>query len=97
MAVIHQRLQITTIYHSIRGLPWNKATGHASAQPVRRSSNAPSKILLINNAVAVSKYTEYMDSAFKSAIYVKFLSHVMSCAIILHHFVFFFMIIQDFL
>lgn len=50
MAVIHQRLEITAIYHSIRGLPQNKATGHASPEPQIRTAVA--EMLLINNSAA---------------------------------------------
>lgn len=48
MAVIHQRLEITAIYQSIRGLPRNKATGHASPEP--QILTAVAEMLLINNS-----------------------------------------------
>lgn len=50
MAVIHQRLEITAIYQSIRGLPQNKATGHASPEP--QILTAVAEMLLINNSAA---------------------------------------------
>lgn len=50
MAVIHQRLEITAIYQSIRGLPQNKATGHASPEP--QIHTAVAEMLLINNSAA---------------------------------------------
>lgn len=50
MAVIHQRLEITAIYQSIRGLPQNKASGHASPEP--QILTAVAETLLINNSAA---------------------------------------------
>lgn len=50
MAVIHQRLKITAIYQSIRGLPPNKASGHASPHP--HILTAVAQMLLINNSAA---------------------------------------------
>lgn len=47
MAVIHQRLQIKAIYQSIKGLPQNKATGHAPPRP--RILAAVAETPLINN------------------------------------------------